>query len=97
MAASSEAKTKPVHGGRRQKGLVELHDYLERSFLVGWVFSSPPDFNAQLASFLDRANNRRHQMLGYRPAGRIEADRVGYDRLAASAIGDRMAPAAAVP
>jgi transposase len=31
------------------KGLVErLHDYLERSFLPGRVFTSPADFNAQL-------------------------------------------------
>jgi transposase len=30
------------------KGLVErLHDYLERSFLPGRVFTSPADFNAQ--------------------------------------------------
>ena len=41
------------------KGLVErFHDYLERSFLPGRFFTSPADFNAQLAAFLARANGR---------------------------------------
>ena len=58
------------------KGLVErLHDYLERSFLPGRVFTSPADFNAQLQDFLTRANSRQHRALGCRPADRIEADR----------------------
>lgn len=58
------------------KGLVErLHDYLERSFLPGRAFTSPADFNAQLALFLERANTRQHRALGCRPADRIEADR----------------------
>jgi transposase len=58
------------------KGLVErLHDYLERSFLPGRAFTSPADFNAQLAGFLVRANTRRHRALGCAPADRIEADR----------------------
>jgi transposase len=58
------------------KGLVErLHDYLERSFLPGRVFTSPADFNAQLTEFLARANTRRHRALGCAPADRIEADR----------------------
>jgi transposase len=58
------------------KGLVErFHDYLERSFLPGRDFTGPADFNAQLASFLDRANTRLHRVLGCRPADRIEADR----------------------
>jgi transposase len=58
------------------KGLVErLHDYLERSFLPGRAFTSPPDFNAQLRDFLARANNRQHRALGCRPADRIDADR----------------------
>ena len=58
------------------KGLVErLHDYLERSFLPGRAFTSPADFNAQLAEFLHRANARQHRALGCRPADRIEADR----------------------
>jgi transposase len=58
------------------KGLVErLHDYLERSFLPGRVFSSPAEFNTQLAGFLARANTRQHRALGCAPADRIGADR----------------------
>ena len=58
------------------KGLVErLHDYLERSFLPGRVFSGPVDFNAQLAGFLERANSRHHRLLGCRPHDRLEGDR----------------------
>jgi transposase len=58
------------------KGLVErLHDYLERSFLPGRMFSSPADFNTQLQAFLIRANTRQHRALGCRPADRIDADR----------------------
>jgi transposase len=57
------------------KGLVErLHDYLERSFLPGRLFTSPADFNAQLAEFLARANGRVHRVLGCRPLDRIDAD-----------------------
>jgi transposase len=63
-------------GDPEAKGLVErLHDYLERSFLPGRVFTSPADFNDQLAGFLARANDRQHRVLGCRPADRIEADR----------------------
>lgn len=58
------------------KGLVErLHDYLETSFLPGRTFDSPADFNAQLQTFLARANNRHHRVLGCRPAERLDADR----------------------
>ena len=53
------------------KGLVErFHDYLERSFLPGRTFASPADFNNQLCGFLERANRRRHRVLGL-PAGSI--------------------------
>ena len=58
------------------KGLVErLHDYLERSFLPGRVFTCPADFNAQLAEFLARANARVHRVLGCRPLDRVDADK----------------------
>jgi transposase len=58
------------------KGLVErLHDYLERSFLPGRVFTCPADFNTQLHDWLATANTRHHRALGCRPADRIEADR----------------------
>jgi transposase len=58
------------------KGLVErLHDYLEKSFLPGRVFTSPADFNTQLQEWLTRANHRHHRTLGCRPVDRVEGDR----------------------
>jgi hypothetical protein len=58
------------------KGLVErANGYLETSFLPGRAFSSPADFNAQLAGWLPRANARRVRSLGARPADLIEQDR----------------------
>lgn len=57
------------------KGLVErFHDYLERAFLPGRVFTSPADFNTQLQAWLMQANHRQHRALGCRPADRIAAD-----------------------
>ena len=57
------------------KGLVErANGYLETSFLPGRSFSSPTDFNTQLASWLVRANDRQHRTIGCRPAERIHAD-----------------------
>jgi hypothetical protein len=58
------------------KGLVErVNGYLETSFLPGRVFTSPADFNAQLADWLPRANMRRVRSLGARPADLIDDDR----------------------
>jgi transposase len=58
------------------KGLVErLHDYLERSFLPGRVFTGPADFNTQLSSWLGMANTRPRRALGCAPSDRITADR----------------------
>jgi len=58
------------------KGLVERsHDYLERSFLPGRVFSSPVDFNTQLAAWLVVVNGRVRRALGCAPTDRITADR----------------------
>ncbi|MCA1693390.1 MAG: IS21 family transposase [Actinobacteria bacterium] len=58
------------------KGLIErAHDYLERSFLPGRTFSSPADFNAQLAQWLATANRRVRRALGCAPIDRITADR----------------------
>jgi transposase len=58
------------------KGLVErANGYLETSFLPGRSFTSPADFNTQLAAWLGRANQRHHRRLGCRPAERWEADR----------------------
>ncbi|CAM4516627.1 IS21 family transposase [Nocardia ninae] len=58
------------------KGLVErANGYLETSFLPGRSFIGPDDFNAQLAEWLERANQRHHRRLGCRPVDRWSADR----------------------
>lgn len=58
------------------KGLVErVNGYLETSFLPGRSFTSPADFNAQLAEWLLLANQRQHRRLGCRPIERWDADR----------------------
>jgi len=63
-------------GDPEAKGLVEwANGYLETSFLPGRRFSSPQDFNAQLATWLRRANNRTHSTLRCRPSDRIAEDR----------------------
>jgi transposase len=63
-------------GDPEAKGLVErANGYLETSFLPGRSFAGPADFNAQLAAWLVRANQRHHRRLGCRPADRWEADR----------------------
>jgi transposase len=63
-------------GDPEAKGLVErAHGYLETSFLPGRSFRGPEDFNAQLCSWLLRANARVHRRIGCRPTERIEADR----------------------
>jgi transposase len=56
-------------------GIERFHDYLERSFLPGRSFTSPADFNAQLADWLQVANSRPKRSLGCAPADRIGADR----------------------
>jgi len=57
------------------KGLIErAHGYLETSFLPGRTFSSPADFNAQLAEWLQLVNRRPRRALGCAPAERIAAD-----------------------
>ena len=57
------------------KGLVErANKYLETSFLPGRTFTSPTDFNAQLQSWLVKANSRQHRALGCRPIDRLETD-----------------------
>lgn len=57
------------------KGLVErANGYFETSFLPGRSFASPADFNAQLASWLVRANDRQHRTIGCRPSERVHAD-----------------------
>jgi transposase len=69
-------------GDPEAKGLVErANGYLETSFLPGRVFSSPADFNAQLATWLVLVNQRHRRVLGCAPADRIEADRAAMLRL----------------
>ncbi len=63
-------------GDPEAKGLVErANRYLETSFLPGRRFSSPQDFNAQLATWLKKANARTHSTLRCSPADRIAEDR----------------------
>jgi transposase len=63
-------------GDPEAKGLVErANGYLETSFLPGRTFTSPADFNAQLAAWLVLANQRHRRALGCAPADRIDADR----------------------
>src|SRR5271156_5444686 len=55
--------------------MVERADgYIESSFLPGRMFTSPADFNAQLAEWLTRANRRRVRAIGARPVERLETD-----------------------
>jgi transposase len=69
-------------GDPEAKGMVErANKYLETSFLPGRRFSSPQDFNAQLAMWLRRANNRVHSTLRCRPSDRLEEDRAAMMRL----------------
>lgn len=58
------------------KGIIErAHDYLERSFLPGRVFTGPGDFNTQLQGWLAQVNTRTRRALGCAPSDRIAADR----------------------
>jgi transposase len=57
------------------KGLVErANGYLETSFLPGRTFTGPEDFNAQLAGWLTRANQRHHRRIECRPVDRLAID-----------------------
>lgn len=63
-------------GDPEAKGLVErANGFLETSFLPGRRFGSAADFNGQLGSWLVRANQRHHRIIGCRPADRIAEDR----------------------
>lgn len=65
-----------ARGDPEAKGLVErANGYMETSFLPGRRFSSPEDFNAQLVSWLIKANNRVHEGTRARPQERIWEDR----------------------
>jgi hypothetical protein len=58
------------------KGIAERNNrYLETSFLPGRTFTSPSDFNVQLAEWTALANARFKRTLRCAPADRIGADR----------------------
>ncbi len=58
------------------KGIIErAHDYLERSFLPGRVFTRPGDFNVAMQGWLAQVNGRKRRALGCAPTDRIGADR----------------------
>ena len=58
------------------KGMVERNNgFLETSFLPGRTFTSPADFNTQLADWLPRANARTVRAIGGRPVDLLAADR----------------------
>jgi transposase len=58
------------------KGIVErMNGFFETSFMPGRDFSSPDDFNEQLAAWLPRANSRRVRRTGQRPIDAVESDR----------------------
>ncbi len=59
------------------KGLVERNNgYYETSFLPGRVFTSPADFNTQIAEWITaRANVRHHRVLGCQPITRWATDK----------------------
>jgi transposase len=64
------------------KGIVErANGYLESSFLPGRTFTSPQDFNAQLAAWLPRANTRLVRSTGGRPVELLQADRAAMPAL----------------
>ncbi|MBB5866707.1 transposase [Allocatelliglobosispora scoriae] len=57
------------------KGMVErANGFLETSFLPGRLFTSPADFNAQLADWLARANTRTVRSVQGRPVDLLETD-----------------------
>ena len=58
------------------KGIVERRNgWLETSFLPGRTFTSPADFNTQLAGWLELANARVVRTIKARPVDLIQADR----------------------
>lgn len=58
------------------KGIVErMNGFLETSFLPGRAFTSPTDFNTQLAEWLPIGNQRRVRSLRARPVDLLEQDR----------------------
>ena len=79
-------------GDPEAKGLVErANQYLETSFMPGRRFASPQDFNAQLASWLRKANSRVHSTLRCKPVDRDRRGPRRDDGVAAGAARPRVA------
>ncbi|MEQ4210205.1 IS21 family transposase [Actinopolymorpha sp. B9G3] len=58
------------------KGIVErANGFLETSFLPGRTFTSPADFNTQLAEWMPKANGRRVRSTNARPGDLVALDR----------------------
>lgn len=62
-------------------GVERMNGYFETSFLPGWDFTGPDDFNTQMTGWLPLANARHVRALGARPV-----DLVGIDRAAMIAL-----------
>lgn len=62
-------------------GVERANGYLETSFMPGRTFSSPADFNTQLASWLPKANARTVRSLKARPADLVQIDTAAMLRL----------------
>lgn len=68
------------------KGLVERSNgFLDTSFLPGRTFTGPEDFNAQLAGWLPKANERLVRSTGARPVDALAVDLAGMVALPAGA------------
>jgi hypothetical protein len=64
------------------KGVIErANGFFETSFMPGRSFTSPADYNAQLASWLPVANSRMLRRTGEQPGMRITEDLVGMGAL----------------
>ncbi|MGU3432621.1 IS21 family transposase [Actinomycetes bacterium M1A6_2h] len=71
--ATSLVQLKPYDP--ESKGIVErANGYLETSFLPGRSFTSPVDFNTQLAQWLPVANSRRVRRIDGRPVDLLPTD-----------------------